>query len=36
MQGNIEIINSKEWAYKNTVRKLIIEKDCKIQNVLFL
>ena len=36
MQGNIEIINSKEWAYKNTVKKLIIEKNWKIQNVLFL
>ena len=36
MQGNIEITNSKEWAYKNTVKKLIIEKNWKIQNVLFL
>ena len=27
MQGHIEIINSKDWAYKNTVKKLIIEKN---------
>ena len=36
MQGNIKIIKSTEWAYTNIVKKLSIEKDCKIQNIQFL
>ena len=36
MQGNIKIIKSTEWAYAIIVKKLIIEKSCKIQNILFL
>ena len=30
MQGNIEIIKSTEWAYNIIVKKLSIEKNCKI------
>ena len=30
MQGNIEIIKSTEWTYTIIVKKLSIEKNCKI------
>ena len=36
MQGNIKIIKSTEWAYTIIVKKLGIEKNCKIQNIQFL
>ena len=36
MQGNIKIIKSTEWAYTIIVKKLSIEKNCKIRNILFL
>ena len=36
MEGNIKIIKPAEWAYTITVKKLSIEKNCKIRNIIFL
>ena len=36
MQENNKIIKSTEWANINTVKKLSIEQNCKIRNILFL
>ena len=36
MQVNIKIKKSTEWAYIIIVKKLSIEKNCKMRNILFL